>query len=145
MISKADDTTEVGKIIVRIPLVDRECGKDLETVSYDPKHLTKRFWNTIIKERTSINNINIVKSDLAEMLLLGEGVQPLEVESLVHPKDKQNVPAATKFMLLFIEVLEDNEAIQKIPFRLQGIIPEMSTSQNFQWTLTLSCLYRYIT
>ena len=130
MINKADDTTQVGKIIIGIPLVDRNCGVNLETVSYDPKHLIKRLWNTIINQSTVIANITLLKDDLKILLLLANDVQPLQVDALVHPKDKQNVPAATKFMLLLIEVLGNDDSIKRLSFRLQGIIPELKLLAN---------------
>ncbi|XP_066920943.1 uncharacterized protein [Clytia hemisphaerica] len=41
-----------------------------------------------------------------------------EVESLVYPRDKQNVPLASDCLLSFIEVIKDEAKREQIPFKL---------------------------
>ena len=45
--------SSIGKIVHELPLFDTRAGKNQQTVSFDPKHLTKRCWtfltlNTLI-------------------------------------------------------------------------------------------------
>ena len=65
-----------------------------------------------------VHDVTMLKNDLKGLLLLANDVQPLQVDALVHPKDKQNVPAATIVMLLFIEVFFNDNSLKGLPFRL---------------------------
>ena len=115
-----DESTPVGEIICGLPLVDLQCGSHQETVSYDPKHLVKRSWTSFIKESVCIQNITIKKCDLKNLFCLLANSNDLEIDGLLHPTDKQNVPTATKFLLYFIEAVRDTP-IKDFPYRLVSI------------------------
>ena len=115
-----DESTPVGEIICSLPLVDLLCGSHQETVSYDPKHLVKRSWTSFIKESVCIDNITIKKSDLKDLFCLLPKSNDLEIDGLLNPTDKQNVPAATKFLLYFIEAVRDTP-MKDFPYRLVSI------------------------
>ena len=102
-----DASTPVGEIICGLPLVDLLCGTRQETVSYDPKHLVKRSWTSFTKESVCISNVTIKKSDLKALFATLPDANDLEIDGLSHPKDKQNVPAATKFLRYFIQAVRD--------------------------------------
>ena len=120
-----DETTPVGEIISKLAFVDRECGKRQETVSFDPKHLVKRLWHAFVNQSISLSGITILREDLKQLLLLHNDIQPLPLERLIHPTDKQNVASATKFCLLFMEVVNDPSTSSSWPFRLQTIKAEL--------------------
>ena len=101
-----------------IPLLDLSCGPNEETVSYDPKHLVKRCWCACINETVSINGVVIYNDDLRQLLSLSAD-NSMVADSLVKPKDKQNVPNATKFMLHFINAVRDESVA--LPYRLRPI------------------------
>ena len=82
--------SNVGKIIHKLPFVDSLAGKNIETVSYDPKHIAKRSWTSQISRKMEIKDTNISKKDLVEMLALSSTIVH-SPDALVYPKDKQNV------------------------------------------------------
>ena len=47
------------------------------------------------------------------------------VSELVNPKDKQNVPLATQFVLEVIKAVSDKETIKSINFRFASICDEL--------------------
>ena len=120
-----DSMSPVGEIIVKLPLVDTKCGKRQETANFDAKHIGKRMWLALINETVELSGIKVVRNDLVELLLLADGVEKLEVERLLYPTDKQNLAAATKFCILFIEVMRNTDKHNKLPFKMQSIIPEL--------------------
>ena len=100
----AHDTAEYewNKHVDGLPLMDYEVGPDGITFNFDPKH--KRLWRAFISEKININGIRITKKLLKEFLDGNSfGKQNL------YPKDKQNVEAATKFHLVFIEMAEKGQ------------------------------------
>ena len=105
-----------------IPLLDLSCGPYEETISYDPKHLVKRCWCSCINGTVNINGVIIYNDDLRQLLLLSE-INSMVVDNLVKPRDKQNVPNASKFMLTFIHAVRDENLV--LPYRLQSIKSEL--------------------
>ena len=72
-----------------------------------------------------INGVTIYNDDLRQMLSLTEK-NSLVVENLVKPRDKQNVPNATKFLLTFISTIRNiNEKSLVLPYRLLSIKSEL--------------------
>ena len=95
-----------SKHIVDLPLLDYVVGPDGITCNFDPKHMAKRCWRMVLSEKMLINDIVITKKLLKEFL---EGNTIGVGENQLHPKDKQNVEAATNFLLAFIEMSEKEE------------------------------------
>ena len=96
-------STPLGAMISKMDFLDSN-GKYQETVSFDPKHLVKRCWTNMINESCIINDIPLMKKDLADLIALSENDLGFQVISLLYPKDKQNVPSATAFLLRFISL-----------------------------------------
>ena len=111
-------STPLGAMISKMDFLDSNCGKYQETVSFDPKHLVKRCWTNMINESCIINDIPLMKKDLADLIALSESDLGFQVISLLYPKDKQNVPSATAFLLRFIDAVR---SLKKLPYRLIGI------------------------
>ena len=112
-----DADTALGEIIPGLPLVDELCGVHQETVSYDPKHLSKRCWTSFTKESVCVLGITVKKVDLKALFSLLPEANDLEIDGLLYPQDKQNVPSATKFLLMFIEAVR-NASSNQFPYRL---------------------------
>ena len=115
--NQLDLDSELGKIISSLSFVDTKVGNNLETVNYDVKHLVKRCWTALISGKLTIGGVTLTKEDVTAILQISEN-RTHKVESLVNPRDKQNVPSATDCLLSFIEVIQDAEKIRKIPFKL---------------------------
>lgn len=92
----------LGEIIGKLPLVDMMVGKFDETSNFDVKHLAKRCWTNIMKGTMEIRGVTLLKADLKNVLVLSL-FGSHDVENLIYPKDKQNVPAATTFLLKFVD------------------------------------------
>ena len=95
-----------SKNIFGLPLMDYDVGPDGMTCNFDPKHMAKRCWRIVLSENMLINEIVITKKLLKEFF---EGNSFGIGENQLYPKDKQNVEAATKFLLAFIEMSEKEE------------------------------------
>ena len=115
--NELDSNSDLGKKIHALPLIDTNVGNNLETVNYDAKHLAKRCWTSLISGKLEVANIQVTKQDVADILKLAD-IRTHEVESLVYPRDKQNVPLATDCLLSFIEVTKDEAKRKQIPFKL---------------------------
>lgn len=115
-----ESDSELGKIIYALPLVDKYVGDNMETVNYDAKHLVKRCWTSLISGKLTVGGIQLSKKDM-EAVLEDAEIRTHNVESLIYPRDKQNVPSATDCLLSFIEVINDQEKSSKLPFKLTMI------------------------
>ena len=115
-----DSTSSLGAILSGIPLVDILCGVHNETVSYDPKHLSKRCWTSFTKESVCLGGMIVKITDLQSLFSLLPESNNLEIDALLFPKDKQNVPNATKFLLMFIDAMHDVPE-STFPYRLLPI------------------------
>ena len=113
-----NEDSPVGGIICGLQFVDLQCGTYHETVSYDLKHLVKRIWTSFTKESVCIQNITIKKTDLKNLFTSLPKSNDLEIDALLYPKDKQNVPSATKFLLYFIDSVRNTK---DLPYRLVSI------------------------
>ena len=91
-----------------LPFVDTKLGKNLETVNFDAKHLAKRCWCTMLKDKVELDGLLITKKSLES--LLGDAHK-------IFPQDKQNVPSATKFLILLHEKVNEGE----VPYHLLPI------------------------
>ena len=60
------------------------------------------------------------KTDLKTLFSLLPEANDLEIDGLLYPKDKQNVPSATKFLLTYIEAVR-NVPVNQFPYRLVPI------------------------
>ena len=119
--NQLDLQSDFGKIIGTLYLVDQTVGKNNETKHFDAKHLVKRCWTSLIRDKLQVGEVTIMKADLKCILQLSEK-RTHEVESLLYPKDKQNVPSASDCLLSFIEVIMDPGKNKNIPFKLIPII-----------------------
>ena len=115
-----DPESSIGQILSGIPLLDLLCGVHKETVSFDPKHLAKRCWTAFVRESVCLQGATVKKSDLKELFSLLPDSNPLKLDGIFFPKDKQNVPAATTFLLAFIDSVR-NIPEKDFPFRLVPI------------------------
>ena len=103
---KVDHTYPWFSHIGNLPLVDNVAGPDGITVNFDPKHMVKRCWFMLLREKMVINGIALTKTLLKELFVgntYGVG------ENALYPKDKQNVKSATSFLLAFIESTQKTE------------------------------------
>lgn len=120
-----DPTSKLGEMLCGISLLDLQVGAHNETVSYDPKHLAKRCWTAFVNESVSISGVTIKKSDLKELFYSLEDANTLKIDGLLYPKDKQNVPAATEFLLMFIESMTSIPQ-KKFPYRLVPVYNKLT-------------------
>ena len=114
MKTRVDHTYPWFSHIGNLPLVDNVAGPEGITVNFDPKHMVKRCWFMLLREKMVINGIALTKTLLKELFLgnnYGVG------ESALYPKDKQNVKSATSFLLAFIESTQKTE----VPYNLVPI------------------------
>ena len=101
LMTHTTDEYEWNTSISGLPLMDYEVGPDGITFNFDPKHMSKRLWRAVISEKMNINGIQITKKLLGEFL---DGNSFEVGEHHLYPKDKQNVEAATRFHLAFMEM-----------------------------------------
>ena len=121
MSSTLSESSPLHDTLEKIPLLDLDCGPAEEMVSFDPKHLAKQCWCSAINESMQINGVNITNGDLHQMLSLTEK-NTLVVDNLLKPRDKQNVPNASKFLLTFIKTIWSmDEKSLALPYRLLSI------------------------
>ena len=104
-------------MLCNIVFLDLQVGAHNETVSYDPKHLVKRCWTSFVNESVVISGVTVKKSDLKQLFYALPDANTLKIDGLLHPKDKQNVPAATQFLLMFIEAMASIPQ-KDFPYRL---------------------------
>ena len=119
-----DISSELGKKIDSLPLVDQTVGKYNETKNFDPKHLAKRCWTSFISGKLSVAGVILEKKDLKDVVGASM-VRTHDVNTLIFPDDKQNVPCATDCLLSFIDVVTDEEKQKKLPFKLTPILNEL--------------------
>ena len=100
--------SELGEIIKQLMFADQKVAKYNETINFDAKHLAKRCWTSLISGKLEVNSVILTKKDVSGILALSEQ-KTHEVQSLVYPNDKQNVPSASDTLLSFIEVINDTE------------------------------------
>ena len=137
-----DMDSELGKIISALPLIDRKVGKNQETVNFDAKHLVKRCWTSLISGKLEIGGVLLTKKDVEGVLEASEK-KTHSVESLIYPRDKQSVPHATDCLLSFMEVINDSEKQQKIPFKLTMVLNDLLLVVVVYEALV--CMYSYVT
>ena len=130
---EVDKSTLLGELVHKMDFLDLNVGKYEETVSYDPKHLAKRLWTNVISGNIDIKGTNVMKKDILELLSLNElSLQPgnvFKLENLVYPPDKQNVPAATTFCIMFRDIVQSEK---QLPYRLT---PIKSVLQAFSYVM----------
>ena len=124
-----EPASPLGEMLCRIDLLDLQVGVHNETVSYDPKHLAKRCWTSFVNESVCIEGIIIRKSDVRILFMSLPEANSLKIDGLLHPKDKQNVPSATEFLLMFIEAMS---VIQQkdFPYRLLPVHKQLTMLAN---------------
>ena len=66
----------------------------------------------------------ILKADLKELFSLEEE-NDFKIDALIYPQNKHNVPSATKFLLLFIKILQDKDLHSKVPYRFKSICEDL--------------------
>ena len=110
-----EQSTPLGEMIYQMEFLDKNVGLFDETVSFDPKHLVKRIWTNFINESFVARGVPLMKNDIYSLLSLNDDFMNHKLESLIYPRDKQNVPAATTFLLLFKDAVTSGK---QLPYRL---------------------------
>ena len=122
------ETSPLYPLIKDLSIMDMEVGPNEETVNYDPKHLVKRTRNHFLSSSIFIGDVLLQKEDIVEICKLSsdisEGKETLC--NLVNPKDRQNVPLATRFLKTFCEGLSKLTEIKKINHRLCAAAPYLN-------------------
>ena len=136
-----DLTSELGKIIVQLDFVDLKVGKHNETLNFDAKHIAKRCRTSLISEKLVLKSLTLTKKDVGDILALSER-RTHDVDSLLNPKDKQNVPLASDTLLSFIEVVTDIEKQKKLPLKLLPVTPELIMLASVYEAIM--CMYSYV-
>ena len=113
-------TSQLGRIMRQLPLVDLLVGPNDETSNFDAKHIAKRLWTSIITTM-KIANVEINKIDVRAIMELSTVDDARDILSIICPKDKQNVPAATSCLLRFVDVFSSSEKFDAIPYKLYPI------------------------
>ena len=108
-------STPLGKMVSEMEFLDTNVGFFDETVSFDPKHLVKRMWTNVINEAFVAQGVPLMKNDIRSLLSINEDYIGHKLDSLIYPKDKQNVPAATTFLILFKNAVQSGK---ELPYRL---------------------------
>ena len=118
--------SSIYQYVQGIPFLDKSniVTEQLQTVSFDPKHLSKRTWHAFLRERITINNIIITKKSLNELIDCEDKI------NLLYPKDKQNVASATKILISFIDSVSlgessSSDSISNFPYSLMSIKNEL--------------------
>ena len=112
--------------------------------NFDVKHLVKRCWTNIIKGTVKIQGAKLLKADIKKLLQLltidyhdvviyealcfdveqgwmnGIHNDSNDVENIIYPKDKQNVPAATACLLKFVDAITTDK-LNLISYKLYQI------------------------
>ena len=108
--------------ISSLRLMDMKVGPNEETVNYDAKHLVKRIRSSLIGGNFNIGEgRTLLKTDLEKILQLAPNNSPHSIESLISPKDKQNVPLATQLLFLFSDAVIEKEKLD------MGCIDKLAT------------------
>ena len=101
----------------KLLLIDLKVGENDETVNFDPKHLGKRLRSTCINNNFKIGDVFLLKIDteaLLSTLPVDSVDSDVSVKELTNPRDKQNFPLATEFLLRFIKAAENKKKRQNI-------------------------------
>ena len=116
----------VFQYIQGIPFLDTTnvVTEHLQTVSFDPKHLSKRTWHAFLREKVTIENVTITKKHLNELIDCDDKT------NIIYPKDKQDVGSSTKFLLSFIDAVSigdtsTSETSSNLPYGLLPIKNEL--------------------
>ena len=136
-----DMDSDLGKIIEKLHLVDRKVGKNNETVNFDAKHVAKRCWTGLISEKMEVNKVVVNKHDLSKFLENSD-TRTHNINTLVHPTDKQNVPCATDMLLSFICIVNDEDKQKRIPFKFTPVLVELKMVGAVYEAVI--CLYSYV-
>ncbi len=121
---------QILRFVEDLPHVDTQLGKHQETFNFDPKHLSKRAWCMMLKDKVEIDGVVITRNSLEK--LFGE-----EGRALLYPKDKQNVPSATNFILLFDKKVRDDLPYSLLPIKTHLLM----LSKVF---MGIICLYAFV-
>lgn len=102
-----------------LPLVDNSVGRNGETFNFDPKHIVKRCWCMLLREKVTMKDVVLTKNLLKEVI---DGNSYGVEGQALNPKDKQNVKSATSFLLAFIEGCRGG----KYPYSLKPLENELN-------------------
>ena len=136
-----DLTSELGKTMTQLMFVDLNVGRNNETINFDVKHLAKRCWTSLISDKLQVNSVTLTKKDISAILKLSER-RTHDINTLVYPNDKQNVPLASDTLLSFIQVVTDTEKQKRIPLKLIPVIPDLVMLASIYDAIM--CLYSYV-
>ena len=101
--------------------------------------LVSRFYphQTLLSQKLSINGIVLTKKPVKGYLQW----ESCHIESLLYPKDKQNVESATNFILAFIKACTKSDLpYNLIPIKLELRLP----GEVFYGILSFLCLHRFL-
>ena len=100
-------------LLEALKLLDNTCGKHLETVNFDPKHLIKRIRNCFLKASIKFGDLYLYNSDIHDVLRQSKHYTSLHTcDALMNPVDKHNVPLATDFVIQLCAALKDTETLK---------------------------------
>lgn len=118
-------SSSIYEIISKLKLIDTKVGFHEETVNFDAKHMIKRIRTYAIKG-FSMGTTYISKNDVEKLLQTSTTFDSKHsIKELLNPKDKQNVPLATEFVLEFIKAVSDKNTVKSINFRFTSIYEEL--------------------
>ena len=98
MLYELQESSLIYPIISALPLVDRNVGANQQTMDFDIKHLAKQGRNCFISGNFQISDTFLSTKDVRCILSLSD-FNTNGIDQLVNPKDKQNVPLTTDFLL----------------------------------------------
>ncbi|KAJ7236459.1 hypothetical protein C8J57DRAFT_1247700 [Mycena rebaudengoi] len=91
-IHELNRTGELFKKLGDLSLFDYHCGRNEITGNMDPKHVLKRFRNTLIRLlSTTIDGVVLVRQLIKAHLLQSSGHTGHHIDTLLYPNDRQSV------------------------------------------------------
>ena len=121
------------EIIGMLPLGDLLVGELNETSNFHVKHLVKRC-------TVKIQGITLLKVDIKKLLQLLT-IDSHDVEKIIYPRDKENVPTAIACLLKFGDVIKTDK-INLILYKLYQIKNKLKLLAAVYEGLL--CLYSYV-
>ena len=106
-------------VVSNLRLIDLNVGKHEETTNYDAKHIGKRLRNTMISGRFQIGDRALIQvNDIVAILQKTSNLSNISTDRMICVQDKQNVPLATQFLVLFCDAVQHRDEINTINLRV---------------------------
>ena len=119
------EDSPIYEIMSKLKLVDLKVGRNEETTNFDAKHLAKRFRTFIVGGNFKVGNTIVSKTDVKKILETVPNDTNVSNDSLLNPRDKQNVPLAVQLLRHFSKAVEDVDKLKAINFKIEGIAEEL--------------------